>query len=313
MEKVYLGIDIGGTAVKIGLINKTGEVLASNSYCVNFDGYDTPILETVLNSTDIFLDNYHIDIKDVEGIGVSATGGVDSRKGEIIGTAGHIKNYHGSKIKESFENKYHLKTTVINDANAAAYGELWQGSAKGKSDVVVITIGTGVGGGIITNGRLLLGSKGLAGEIGHFSIDIHGSKCSCGNRGCLESLGSTTALSKKVKESHIKELEDKEINGLLIFDEVKKSNKEVCKIVDEWIEDIACGIVGLVHIFNPELVLIGGGVSLQEEYFIKPLKSKVLSKVMPHFAIGLDLKACKLSNDAGMIGAVYYLLNDENF
>ncbi len=310
MEKLYLGIDIGGTAVKIGLINKLGEVIVSSSYSVNFDNYQTPILETVLNSTDIFLENYQIDIKNVSGIGVSATGGVDSKKGEIIGTAGHIKNYLGSKIKESFESKYHLHTVVLNDANAAAYGECFKGQAKDKKDVLVITIGTGVGGGIITNGKLLLGSKGLAGEVGHFSIDKNGNKCSCGNNGCFESLGSTTALVKMVKSANIKELENKEINGLLIFEEVQNGNQEVSTIVDEWIDNIACAIVGLVHIFNPELVLIGGGVSKQEEYFISPLKKKVLSKVMPHFAKDLDIKACKLTNDAGMIGAVYYLLNE---
>lgn len=309
MEKLYLGIDIGGTACKIGLINQEGTIIYSDSYSVNFDNYDTPILDTVLNSSDIFLDTYKIDIKKICGIGVSATGAVDSNKGEIAGTAGHIKNYLGSKIKKSFEDKYNIQTKVLNDANAACLGELWLGEAKGKKDVVVVTIGTGVGGGIIVDGNILLGSKGFAGEIGHFSIDKDGIACSCGNRGCFEALGSTTALSKMVKEAGL--LNDREINGKTIFEEVALDNKEVLVVLNKWIDNIATGITGLVHIFNPELVLIGGGVSKQDKYFITPLRNKVLSKVMPHFGKDLEIKACKLNNEAGMVGAVYYLLNKD--
>lgn len=306
----YIGIDIGGTAVKLGIIDDCGNVLASDSYPVAFDQYETPIFDTVVKSLALFLkDKSGI----YEGIGVSATGMIDTVQGLVAGTAGHIKNWRGSRIKAILEEIYHIPVTVLNDANCAALAEKWIGAAKHVKNAVVVTIGTGVGGGVIVNSEILTGAHGFAGELGHFSIRNQGKPCTCGNIGCYEQYASTTALIRMVREAvelgkiDITVFPQQKVNGKTIF-ELLKTNSNLQSIVEEWMNYVADGLVGLVHIFNPSLILIGGGISVQDQLFIQPLREIVLKRVMPTFAVELDLKAAELGNDAGMIGAVYYCI-----
>ncbi len=310
----YLGIDIGGTSVKIGLVNENGEVLKSNNYSVSFDNYNTPIFETVKKSIKVFLQDNNILENSLSGIGVSATGQVNSNYGVIVGVGGNIKNWCGTEIKKELEEIYKVKTTVINDANSMVIGEKWVGKAKGYNNVIGITIGTGVGGGIIVDSKILLGNIGIAGELGHFSIDANGKKCTCGNVGCYEQYASMTALIKEVIKEYdvISNLLPKkeEINGKYIFEELDKGNIKIKEIVDKWIENIGKGLVSLTHIFNPEIILIGGAVSKQENLFINPLRKYVLSHVMEKFGETLKLEAAQLENNAGLVGAVYYNINN---
>lgn len=305
----YLGIDIGGTAVKMGIVTESGEILSKSSYDVAFDGYETPIIETVKKGIDIFLNESNISVKELNGIGVSATGQIDSNIGSVVGVGGNIKNWCNTEIKKELELIYNVRTTVVNDANCMVIGEQWLGGAKGYKNVIGITIGTGVGGGIIVDSKILLGSIGIAGELGHFSIDANGRECTCGNVGCYERYASMTALVKEVKENYEKlgevSFAKEEVNGLVIFTELEK-NKELQNIVNGWIENISKGLISLTHIFNPEIILIGGGVSKQEKMFIEPIREIVLSKVMSKFGENIKVEAAMLGNDAGLIGAVYY-------
>ena len=161
-----------------------------------------------------------------------------------------------------------------------------------------------------------MGANGLAGEIGHIVINNDGELCSCGNHGCLEHYGSTAALIRRVRDAascgKIILSEEHEVNGRFIFSEAKKGNVVMLELLDSWIDDIASGLVGLVHIFNPELILIGGGVSAQKELFIDRLREKVMAGCMPHFSKYLELKAAELGNDAGLIGAVYYCIQQND-
>lgn len=311
-DTIYLGIDIGGTAVKFGLVDEDGNMVSKVSeYPVRFDNYETPIIETVVKSAGIFMEANSKSFTEIAGIGVSATGGINSKLGIVEGSAGHIKNWEGTNIKERLENEFGVKTEVLNDANAAALGEMWKGAARGKENVVVMTIGTGVGGGIIVDSKILLGTKGFAGEIGHIPVNVDGEDCSCGNKGCIEHYGSTSALVRNVKEAvilgEIKGIEVNKVDGRLIFEEVAAGNDTVKKYVDEWISYISATLVGLVHIFNPEMIILGGGVSRQKELFVDKVKEKVLKSVMPNFAIGLSVEAAELGNDAGIIGAVRFI------
>ena len=309
--KQYLGVDIGGTAVKLGIVDELGNILSTHHHEVAFDQYETPIIETVKHAIDEFFDLYQINVKDLEGIGVSATGQIDYRSGVVIGVGGNIKNWCETPIKEELEKKFHLKTTVINDANSMVMGEKWIGRGKGYHNIIGITIGTGVGGGIIIKDEILHGMRGIAGEIGHFSIDQKGVVCTCGNVGCYEQYASMSALVKKVKQNDQElnlSVRYNEINGKVIFDELEAGNEKIQLIVEEWITSISKGIISLVHLFNPQLVLIGGGVCTQEEHFIKPIRSYVLKHVMEQFAKDLEIEAATLGNQAGLVGAVYYHL-----
>ena len=159
--KQYLAIDIGGTSVKLGLVDETGGILAKAEESVSFDGWQTPILTTVLAAAERFLTARGEDPQALEGIGVSATGQINSHTGVVAGTCGNLPNYIGSSIKEQLEAKFHRPVTVANDANCMCLGEVWVGGAKGYTDVLGVTLGTGVGGGILTGGRLLEGARGL--------------------------------------------------------------------------------------------------------------------------------------------------------
>ena len=157
----------------------------------------------------------------------------------------------------------------------------------------------------------MLGTKGFAGEIGHIPVNVDGEDCSCGNKGCIEHYGSTSALVRNVKEAvisgEIKGIEADGVDGRWIFKEVAAGNEVVIKYVDEWINYISAALVGLVHTFNPEMIILGGGVSGQKKLFVDRVKEKVLKSVMPNFAIGLTVESAKLGNDAGIIGAVRFI------
>ena len=313
-HKNYLGIDIGGTAVKIGLVDEQGTVLHEGTYPDHFDQYETPILDTVLKSTDLFLEHYAVSVKDLCGIGVSATGLIDSEKGMVIGAVDHIRNWNGSRIKERMQERYQLPVTVLNDANCAALGEFFIGAAKGASDVIVVTVGTGIGGGILVNSRLLMGARGLSGEIGNMIMNYAGADGENAQQtGYYEQCASTTALICMVRDGirsgKIKGMDETKIDGKIIFDTIKLGNQELQEITDQWTGYVAAGLVSLIHIFNPELILIGGGVSAQKELFINKLREKVLGTVMPAYRENLRIEAAALKNNAGLVGAVYYCMS----
>ena len=300
--KQYFGIDIGGTAVKLGIVDETGKVLCKGEQSVNFDGYQTPVLDTVRKAAKEFLTAQAIPVENLSGIGVSATGQIDSRKGIVAGTCGNFPNYIGSPIKAALEQDFGLPVTVANDANCMTLGEVWVGGAQGYTDVIGVTLGTGVGGGILTGGRLLEGARGLGGELGHYRTHaLDGVPCTCGATGCWERYAATTALVRAAKEKN-----PAWTDGRAIFAAAEARNPEVLALLDAWTDEIAQGLAGMVHIFNPQLILIGGGVSAQQKLLIDPIAAKVKASVMPAFAEGLEIRAAQLHNDAGMVGAVYY-------
>lgn len=299
---LLLGVDIGGTAVKLGLVEDNGEVLARTEKSVCFDNYRTPILDTVIAAICDFLDSQSLKSEALTGIGVSATGQIDSRRGVVVGTCGNLPGWVNTPIKAVLEENFHLPVTVANDANCMCLGESWVGGARGYTDVIGVTIGTGVGGGILTGGRLLEGFRGLGGELGHTRIHaIDGEDCTCGAIGCWEYYASTTAL---VRQAEI--IDSSLIDGRAVFMAAESGEPRISDLLDNWLNEIAQGLAGLVHIFNPQLILIGGGVSAQQELMIEPLAKKVREAVMPAFAEGLELRAASLKNDAGLVGAVRY-------
>ena len=306
-KKIYLGIDIGGTAVKLGLVDADGHVLKKTAQSVCFDHYRTPVIETVkeaavrmLTRDRAFFEKYGRPV----GVGVSAAGQIDVREGIVIGSCGNLPDWTGTPIKRILSDTLALPVTVANDANCMCLGEQWVGAAAGISDVIGITLGTGVGGGIITGGRLLEGSRGIGGEIGHLMTHAgSGVLCSCGQRGCYERYASSSALVRRAYPAN-KEWK----NGLAFFEAVRCGEPQAEEILQDWINEIAAGLIGLVHIFNPAMIIVGGGVSAQEDLLIRPLERAVKQGVMPAFAEGLTVKAAVLKNDAGMIGAICHFI-----
>ena len=298
---MILCLDIGGTAVKMGLCDRQGVIHARKEASVCFDQYRTPILETVLREAELFLAEQQCE---VEGAGISATGQIDDKRGIVIGTNGRIPHWEGSHLAEEVSARFHVPAFALNDANAAALGESFAGRAKGLENVIMLTLGTGVGGGIILGGKLYSGSLGIAGELGHFTLYADGMTCTCGKKGCFECYASTTALIARAKEKAGSE----DLNGKEIFRRAQAGDRAMLSVLDAWIDDIVHGITGLVHIFNPDMVLIGGGVSVQEQLLMQPLRERVKAGVMPRFAEHLSIERATLGNDAGMIGAARWYM-----
>ena len=306
---MILSIDTGGTAVKLGLVTREGEIRARREASVSFDDYRTPILTTILREAEAFLEHERelLDGERPEGIGICATGMIDTRTGEVIGSNGRIPGWEGSQLTRELTARFGAPAYALNDGNAAALGECFVGRAKGLSDVIMVTLGTGVGGGIIIDGRVFAGPRGIAGELGHITLDRRGALCTCGKRGCFELYASTTALVKLAGERTW----EPNLNGRTIFARAQAGDETMLRAIRAWIDQIAEGLTGLVHLFNPQMVLIGGGVSAQEELLIAPLRKRVLSGVMPRFADGLHLERAMLGNDAGIIGAAKFFMDRE--
>ena len=299
---MILCADIGGTSVKLGLCDRDGVLHATAEASVSFDNYFTPIIDTVIAASRAFLAEHPCELT---GIGVSATGQVDSRLGAVIGTNGKIANYEGTNIKARMEEAFGVPCEVLNDANAALLGEVFCGGAQNAQNVVMLTLGTGVGGGVLVEGKLLMGNRGIAGEMGHFTLYQNGIPCPCGKKGCYESYASTTALIRTAERA----TGETELNGRMIFERIQNGDAALQAVLNCWLDDVAAGITGLVHLFNPELILIGGGISRQEELLLKPLRERVLHGAMPRFTEGLRIERAQLGNDAGLLGAAKFFLD----
>ena len=190
---MILAIDIGGTAAKMGLYEKDGTLVARHEAGVAYDHYKTPIIDTIVREAEAFTRKHGVT---PECVGVSATGQVDDVTGTVTGSDGKIPGYDGTDFRGALGSLFHVPVHALNDANAAALGECFMGAAKGCKNVLMVTLGTGVGGGIVVDGKLYNGTHGLAGEIGHFPLYADGAPCTCGRRGCFELYASTRTLSR---------------------------------------------------------------------------------------------------------------------
>ena len=307
--KQYFGIDIGGTAVKLGIVDETGKVLCKGEQSVNFDGYQTPVLDTVRKAAKEFLTAQAIPVENLSGIGVSATGQIDSRKGIVAGTCGNFPNYIGSPIKAALEQDFGLPVTVANDANCMTLGEVWVGGAQGYTDVIGVTLGTGVGGGIVVEGKLLHGAHGSGAEIGHLVLNRDETvPCNCGKRGCVEQYCSATGIVRLAKRhldstdapSSLRTL--KNLTCKDIFDAGKAGDKEALIILDRYYAYMGEFLGDVCTTVDPEVVVIGGGVSKAGQVLIDGILP-YFHKYVFHAASGARFTLASLGNDAGAYGA----------
>ena len=286
-----LAIDIGGTMVKYGLISSDGEILSTDKIETEAEKG----LENILNKIDNIFKRYKEN--NPVGIAVSGTGQINGMIGKVIGGNPIIPNWIGTNLVKILEEKYNLPAVLENDVNCVALGEKWIGAGKDLSNFICLTIGTGIGGGIILNNQLFRGENFVAGEFGHILI----------KKGEFEQFASTTALIRLVKERT-----GKTLNGKEIFDLEKKEIVEYQKVISEWIENLTDGLSSIVYCFNPANMILGGGVIEQGEPLINRIKNSLFKKIGPQFKEKLNIIQAKLGNNAGMIGASYLLLEKIN-
>ena len=286
-----LAIDIGGTMIKYGLVSSDGEILSTDKIETEAEKG----LENILNKIDNIFKRYKKN--NPVGIAVSGTGQINGMIGKVIGGNPIIPNWIGTNLVKILEEKYNLPAVLENDVNCVALGEKWIGAGKDLSNFICLTIGTGIGGGIILNNQLFRGENFVAGEFGHILI----------KKGEFEQFASTTALIRLVKERT-----GKILNGKEIFDLEKKEIVEYQEVISEWIENLTDGLSSIIYCFNPANIILGGGVIGQGEPLINRIKNSLFKKIGPQFKEKLNIIQAKLGNNAGMIGASYLLLEKIN-
>jgi len=313
MTQKIIGIDLGGTSVKLAIISQEGELLEKWSIKTNILENGKHIVPDIIASIQEHLELYGLTQADFIGIGMGSPGKVDGKAGTVIG-AYNLGWSDLQKIGRAFKAAFNLPFFIGNDANVAALGEQWQGAGKGNSDVVMFTLGTGVGGGIVANGQLVTGQGGAAGEIGHLTVDTeYGFECTCGKKGCLEAVASATGIvnlahkfsSEYEGDSPIKSGIDNgdEVTSKDIFDAAKTGDVFANLIVDKFVGYLALAVSHIANMLSPSHIVIGGGVSAAGEFLRAKIAEQAREYTFPQIRETCQIVLAELGNDAGVIGA----------
>lgn len=314
MKKYCFGVDVGGTTVKLGLFTPEGEVVEKWEITTRTENGGSAILPDIADSVTEKMKEREIAKEAVIGVGVGVPGPVDDNG--IVYKAVNL-GWGVMNISGELEKRLGVTVRAGNDANVAALGEMWCGGGKGCKDVVLATLGTGVGGGIIVNGKVVTGSKGAGGEIGHMHIvDEEEDACNCGNHGCLEQYASATGIVRLAKkrlaasddESVLRISQEKnELSAKAVFDAVKDGDKVACEIAEEFGRYLGKGLAMIAAVVNPEVFVLGGGVSKAGEILCDYV-SKYYEKYAFHGCKNAGFKLATLGNDAGIYGAAKLVL-----
>lgn len=313
----YIGIDLGGTNIAIGVVDENCKIIKKGSVPTKSDREADEILRDMADLALGLLGECNISVSDVAWAGISTPGTANRDTGVVV-YANNLPfmNYPiASKLSEMTGIE---KVYIENDANAAAKAEAVVGAARGARYSVMITLGTGVGGGVIIDGKVYSGFNFAGAELGHMVIQKDGRPCSCGRRGCWESYSSATGLINMTKdkivacrESGRETMMDEMIgfdldktSGKTAFAAMKKGDKAASEVVDDYIDYLACGLTNILRIFQPDVLSIGGGICNEGDYLLVPLKAKIAEMLhMPEGKKPAEIKIAELGNDAGIIGA----------
>ena len=294
----YICIDIGGTSIKYGVLSEKGEIFIDGTVSTKVTEKENFILSDVKKLIRNILDEYRN--YEIKGICVSTAGVVNPEKGEIAYAGPTIPKYTGTKIKEELEKEFSISCEVENDVNCAGLGEYWKGAGKGSKSMVCLTIGTGIGGSVILDGKLLNGIGYTAGEIGY--MDVNGSY--------IQNIASSKYLVEKVQ----KEKEEKEgitdaITGVDIFELAKKGDEICIAGINEIISNLAVGVRNIIYLLNPEVIVIGGGITAQKEYLEEKIRKEVNDGMISVIFRKTRIELAQQGNQAGLLGALYNFLN----
>jgi glucokinase len=302
---LFIGLDLGGTNLKYGVGDEKGQILikkikpsrAQESQAIIFDNMISAIEELISETR-----------QKIQGIGVGTPGSVNFTKGQLNGNTPNLPNWTDAPIKKILESKFNMPVWADNDANVMALAEARNGAAKGFTDVVCFTIGTGIGGGIILNNQIYRGANFSAAEVGHIIVQKDGKRCNCGNFGCLEAYASAPAMV----ERYWNKLTDSGINSDLkslrtevIFDKANGGDRIAIDTINETCDYMGTGVASIVNALNPQVVVIGGGVADAGDTFIRQIETVIKKKALKANAQYLKVLKAKLGNEAGVVGAIF--------
>lgn len=312
--KYYVGIDLGGTNIVAGVVDEQYNILAKASTKTNCPRPDREIARDMAKMAIQAVENAKLTMDQIEWIGIGTPGIANSRDGiiEYSNNLGFVNTPMVKYIQEDIDKP----VFVENDANAAAYGEFVAGAAKGANNAVCITLGTGVGGGIIIDGKIYAGSNFAGAEIGHTVISVDGPQCTCGRKGCFEVFSSATGLIRMTKESMAKNPDSSmhklvaersgKVSARIAFDAMRMGDAAAKAVVNDYIKYLAAGITNTINTFQPDILCIGGGVCNEGDALLLPVKELVAKEVYTRNSKqNAQIVIAKLGNDAGIIGAAF--------
>ena len=312
MSKKIIGIDLGGTTIKFAILTSEGEIQQKWSVVTDITDKGSHIVPSIVESINEQLERYQLSPSDFIGIGMGSPGTVNRKEGTVVG-AYNLNWTMIQPVKQLIEEGTGIAFAIDNDANVAALGERWRGAGENEEDVVFVTLGTGVGGGIIAGGRLIHGVAGAAGELGHITVNPEGYDCTCGKKGCLETVASATGVVRLARDfseeyagdSNLKTIIDdgQLITAKDVFDLAKENDELAVKVVDKvsYYLGLACGSVA--NVLNPSTIVIGGGVSHAGEFLIDQIKAYFDKFTYPTIRETTKIRLAQLGNNAGVIGA----------
>jgi glucokinase len=314
-KNYVVGVDLGGTSIKVGVVTKDGKLVDKGFVDTLAHKGPKTVVSQIIKGINLVIGDYK---KEIAGIGIGAPGVVSMEKGTVENPP-NLPGWKNVALAKLVQDEFKIKTLVENDANAAAVGELIFGAGKNLDDFIMVTLGTGVGGGIIINRKLYRGQKGAAGEIGHMTIDYNGPKCNCGSYGCLETyIGNNhlvSAVSKKLEnnpDSKIYELLDNNLNNLtpkVISDAAQMNDQFAKSVIIEAGKHMGYGMASLVNIFDISNIIIGGGVAGFGKLLFDSIKDTIKERALKPISSRVKIYPAKLKNEAGIKGAsslVYY-------
>ena len=296
MKKYVIGVDLGGTKISTAISTIEGNILANVVLPTKAEEGEAAVLGRIVQSID-----------EIEAIGIGSPGPLDAKKGIIITTPNlPFKNYN---LVQPLKEKYNIPVYLDNDANAAAIGEYMFGAGKGKNSIVYFTVSTGVGGGAVLDGKVYRGHTSNALEIGHTTVDPNGPRCNCGNLGCLEAMSSGTAIAKKGKEAVSTNVETSlkkhdTVTSYEVFKEAEAGDEVAKDIIDNALTYLGIGVANAIATFDPEMIIIGGGVSKAGDIVFDTVKKVVNKRCFKSMAESCEIVPAGLGSDAGVVGAV---------
>ncbi len=321
MEKFLIGVDVGGTNARMGIVSLDGKVSEKIQYSIDVSKKGSALMEELIANLKDLIEKGPKESKGLMGIGMGIAGAIDMKRG-IIRESPNIKDLKGFVIRDFFRERISYPVTIENDANAFVLGEGWTGAARGCKHYCGITLGTGVGGGIVIEGRILHGTEGMGGEVGHMVINPEGPPCGCGGKGCLEVYASGSGIKRMALEA----IETGEGCGILrwvggdlqnvssekVFEAAHFGDLGAQRVFHEMGRCLGLGLINLIHLFNPERIVIGGKVSQAWEYFIGGAMETIHERAMEGPRKRVQIVKAECGDEAGMIGAAYAALHNKS-
>ncbi len=312
-----IAVDLGGTNLRVALVDKSGKIIEKRDTPTRVVGGEKIVIQQMIDLIRDVLKKSQVDVQQIMGIGIGCPGPLDTKTGVIIDTPN--LGWRNVALKETIEQEFQMSVCVDNDGNLAALGESWLGAGRGVEHLVCLTLGTGIGGGIIINGEILHGARDAAGELGHIIVEPNGLRCGCGNYGCMEAYASGPGITKRtifsIKEgittviTELVQNQLEKITPLVVYQAAIKGDELANYILSETGRYLGIGIVSIVNVLDPQLVIIGGRVAQMGELLLNHIKDEITKRAFLEPCRRIAIVPAELGDDAGIIGAAKMIQN----